>query len=585
MQKMTIDTVELLKHIGETKGFEELEINLSVEDFFEVVCGFKKSEIIFDRCNFIFENETKKIGRGLQNSIVFKNCNFNSKVIWRHITVSGLIHGKGIFTFENCIFRDCIEFSEITLGVNLSIDPPISFIECDLMQVTVEESKGHDRNFYLNFSKCKSQSIVISNIDKLLLSLEFSEIENLEISDIGEKVEIFSDEATTIGETTIKWIKELVICEYLDSQKLSILACQEVKGYFSINNECTLSDSTFKTEIISWSNTEEEALIYVDDCTFNETVSLGERNYIFIAVHGSTFNKNLSIADASIDNLDFRGCKFEDTVEIRGLKNVKLADFSRSTINGLFLFSRWGDERLCFEKEVNINFSHIYLAPSGYLIIRDINERGKKNGNFKFNSANILGTVVFTDVYVNSLDLEYSSIVGNFNVEKVEIDNYANSQTLVKLKNEAIKKNDTIKALEYKGEEMKKYRRELKEKGTFKNLKERFLITLNTCSNNNGQSWTRGLLFTLSWAVFFCLLLNCGVESSDKLYFYYGWDGWDSYKIILERFLAVINIFDFDNKSETLNLTLFGNYLFFISKIFVGYGIYQTIAAFRKHGK
>jgi len=36
---------------------------------------------------------------------------------------------------------------------------------------------------------------------------------------------------------------------------------------------------------------------------------------------------------------------------------------------------------------------------------------------------------------------------------------------------------------------------------------------------------------------------------------------------------------------ESANLTGYGEALLFFSKIFISYGIYQTISAFRKYGK
>jgi hypothetical protein len=217
-------------------------------------------------------------------------------------------------------------------------------------------------------------------------------------------------------------------------------------------------------------------------------------------------------------------------------------------------------------------------------------------------------------VYANSLDLEHSSIVGSFNVEKINIKEYPNSQTLTKLKNEAIKKNDTINAIEYKAKEMWKYKKELKKvqrelrkqqkELKFNNYKEyfgiltkrfeiigeRILVCLNTLSNKNEKSWTRGLLFTVVAAIVFFFLLNYGGTKSDGRLFYWGWVDLDSFLGVWVRFLSVVNVFDFEYikasvADNCLELTSLGKLIFFISKIFVGYGIYQMIAAFRKYGK
>ena len=597
---MTIDTVDLLKHVGETTGFTGIEINVSVAEFFEVVSELKGREILFENCDFNFVNGESNIDTYLEKKITFNGCTFKNAVVWERLFFASqytLNPQNTAFVFANCVFDNTICFNEI----DSRYDKKINFINCKLQHVYFENLKSGNSKFSICFSKCKAQSIVISEIDKLLLCVTDSmEIGKLAIVSISEKIEICTS-FSKIRELAIESIGGVVAIDTdINTQYLKIIDCQKITKPLSINIdcECELINSTFEAEFGFWEGIGQEkgAPIVARDCIFNDTVNFSTfgMNRSHITIEDSTFRKKLWIGHSSIDKLVFRNCNFEDTVKIFhfadqaicNLKNqIKYADFSMSTIKSLFLFNDGGDKRLCLERETTIDFSNIFIEPSGYLIIRNVNDDKNYNGNFKFCCANILGNVVFSDVYANSLDLEHSSIVGNFNVEKTEFNDYVNSQTLVKLKNEAIKKNDTIKALEYKGEEMVKYRGELRKKGIFKNLKERFLITLNTCSNNNGQSWTRGLVFTLGLAVFFCLLLDFGAESR----IYCTWNGWDSCKIIFERFLAVINIFHFETDSESaseaLKLNIGGNYIFFLSKIVVGYGIYQTIAAFRKYGK
>lgn len=58
------------------------------------------------------------------------------------------------------------------------------------------------------------------------------------------------------------------------------------------------------------------------------------------------------------------------------------------------------------------------------VIIKHINEPENNHGDFKFTSANILGNVVFTNVTARSLDLKFSSIIGAFNAQDINISNF-----------------------------------------------------------------------------------------------------------------------------------------------------------------
>ena len=57
------------------------------------------------------------------------------------------------------------------------------------------------------------------------------------------------------------------------------------------------------------------------------------------------------------------------------------------------------------------------------------------------------------------------------------------------------------------------------------------------------------------------------------------------YRQIWKRFLNMFYLTSFKDKFEGIKLNAFGETIFFLSKIFISYGIYQTIVAFRKFSK
>lgn len=101
------------------------------------------------------------------------------------------------------------------------------------------------------------------------------------------------------------------------------------------------------------------------------------------------------------------------------------------------------------------------------------------------------------------------------------------------------------------------------------------LLTLNWLSNNHGKSWIRSVIFTLITAfVFFKLyLMNVGqIITPPDIYKYYVQFITSYPKLELDRFGDA-------NSSWNVNLVIW------FARIFISYGIYQTVSSFRKYGK
>jgi hypothetical protein len=99
------------------------------------------------------------------------------------------------------------------------------------------------------------------------------------------------------------------------------------------------------------------------------------------------------------------------------------------------------------------------------------------------------------------------------------------------------------------------------------------LLLLNLLSNNNGRSWFQGILFTLTTGfIFFILYLK---TLSISFHFF---DCYQEYILFITSF-PKLEITSYYNNTWQTQLIIW------LSRILISYGIYQTIAAFRKYGK
>ena len=220
--------------------------------------------------------------------------------------------------------------------------------------------------------------------------------------------------------------------------------------------------------------------------------------------------------------------------------------------------------------------------------------------------------------------------IRNFDL-KAKTESTKNTPTIYKkiretyriIKSNFYSQNNKIEALKFSKKEILVYEKEVKSLST-----DKILLLANKFSNNYGTNWVKGLLFTMlsgfitystilyieekvnstysillicllfvvimsktenikeilqkvSFVFFCCLYVT--ILCSCNTPFAINWE------LFIEHYLKVLNVIDLKpfEKEENSIFNLSGlSYLFlFIGRIFIGYGYYQTIQAFRKFGK
>ena len=264
------------------------------------------------------------------------------------------------------------------------------------------------------------------------------------------------------------------------------------------------------------------------------------------------------------------------------------------------------------------------------------------NKGLDISRSNFNDKVNFWNIEIKEGDIFTSSkYADDFEVHKNEINPEKNIPSVYKqlretyrvIKDNSYEQNNKIEALEFSKREMLVYERELKSVSS-KSNNDKLLLLANKVSNNFGTNWLRGILFTASTGIITYLLMLCCLPFIHNTYIIISFTfiiiiisafsflnkDIDSFlpililiilsfllaiilfkspflykenthikDYIIPDFIKILNVIDLKpfEKEENSIFNLSGlSYLFlFIGRIFIGYGYYQTIQAFRKFGK
>lgn len=152
------------------------------------------------------------------------------------------------------------------------------------------------------------------------------------------------------------------------------------------------------------------------------------------------------------------------------------------------------------------------------------------------------------------------------------------------------KQGDTVRALEYQAREIEAHYKQLKiyDKKSRKISFTKISLWLNKWSNDFGRNWQRGVLFSiLAGLLFFYLVVISSNEYSFGFRVVYDPRVIPSYFRFMNplRFFELESIFKIGQEKPFLTLCGWSYFFDLLGRVFVAYGFYQTIQAFRKYGR
>ena len=334
--------------------------------------------------------------------------------------------------------------------------------------------------------------------------------------------------------------------------------------------------------------------ITIQNCTFNGEFN-GVKFHGKTSFEGTTFEKKVR----------FHHCIFHKRVYFDNAKFKNLIDFFDSTFEKEQQFYKVDFEDVGVFSNTHFKgetqFLYCTTTSKTYLNF----ESATFEKCLDLSRSNFNNNINFWNITINGDDKisEYEHYKNSFGIYK----NPSSSYRLIRESYRKIKKSfsnngDKIGEVEYNSREQNIYKKELKEitiKSTTKlfkylfyffiifckNINDLSMLYLNKWSNNYGRSWIRGFFFTLLIGI----IVFGALSSNTNLIFKFEKVGVENF---IHDFSKIINILDlkpFDDENENSLFSESKDWVFylilFIGRIFIGYGYYQTIQAFRKYGK
>jgi hypothetical protein len=335
--------------------------------------------------------------------------------------------------------------------------------------------------------------------------------------------------------------------------------------------------------------TDELSSVDFDNCTFKENATFSS-----IFVENASFSRATFEKEVKFDNsrfkgkVRFHGTEFKGKVSFNNTKFEDLVDFWATTFN----------QPTIFQKTDFLGMT--VFAATTFL------------GNVLFTYALIEKVIIFRSTkFLAGLDLSLALQQGSLSIFDISLQDYptvadpeteADYENLVSheaiipernkretfriLKKELQSQGNSFDALTFSALETKAFTRQLESKlrkaWSAKDIEDYFLVGLNNLSNRHGNSWLRGVAFTMIVGYLFYYL---SLLSTAKYHFGFSEVNSNDVEECFKYFVAfLIPTHNIDYMSG-LGQSGWSFVWDFVGRTFVAYGIYQTIQAFRRFRK
>ena len=333
--------------------------------------------------------------------------------------------------------------------------------------------------------------------------------------------------------------------------------------------------------------------IFFRDCGFYDEVRL-EHNTDYIFFENCKFYKNVMAYNASFKGkVRFRNCEFFEDVNFWNASFKKLADFWSSTFHKPISFYK--TDFLSTTVFSSVKFIENVLFTYTLFEGKTIFGRTKFKKGLDISQSIIAGKLQLFDLDfdIDKFEAEY---VGNDDKKFQECVHRAHKIPLINkvatfqiLKNQFSNQGNHIDEISMRKQEKTAFAqlmkfRKLDEDWKVNTSGDRLILWLNRWSNHYKSDFRNGIVFTLIVALIFLFLSTITTgEFWNRLCFKCEFDR-DVIGFTIKSFINFLNPIHKIDYLDSLKPFFGIPYVFdFLGRIAVGYGIYQTVQAFRKY--
>ena len=446
---------------------------------------------------------------------------------------------QGEYEFHDQIFNYPISINRLYSNKN---SKTLTFVNCEFT-TTLEILNLEDNSLSLAFFKCKFAHVSIwnCNIHKLLFynSIYFNDI------NIGNST--FADVSIN-GNNTSK------------DSTLSI-SYTNITFYFSCYDLCVKS-GTFLD------------LNYDEELTKNLSVNFGNSSFESLNFKAN-FGRYCSFSKLKVVKSDFNFCSFNEA-NFNDSNFLSKSNFFKCIFKEDLYFKNSSNQgEILFLKCIFHSFSHFNQSLFNNLNFDNtIFEKRASFDRVEVKNFDLYQTTFSQGAFFDEFKIK--SIIENNYFEKLNIENAKTwRRTLRQIKQELQKTENKIDYNRFRTYELAAYYQELNWEHNFR---DKFILWATKWSVGFDHSWRKGLAFTLSVGFFWYVILywlehrgDC--DTSEIEGFFNGF----------YRFLLVTDFYDpFEHEKRKFLENGWSGLVMIIGKIFIAFGIYEMIQAFRK---
>lgn len=556
-----------------------------------------ENKLVFE--NIVFHNIINEKEFETSKVIHFVKCTFKMILIFERINSYQL-------TFEDCIFEDNIKISNSNYTIfkisNCTIEGNFELHSNSSDEFDIYSTKALSIGINGNYGQIEFSDCEITNIT-------FAEANDFSRYKTSRVFFSFDNKIKRLDFNCSNFNSEII---FNGGQFDSVFFDGEFKKKIEFKNQISINTLSFESslfdkridirdgffEFIYFHRSSFKGLIYAND--FNQfdknSRKLEVKN---ISLHSSNFEKDVVFEISKINNFSCSNSNFNEILNLNNYNDRKEGDIVnidfRGVIQGNIII-----ERIYTDIKVDgINFGNIFIKNadiftfhacdfqnnglisfseirSGNYFVVDNSTTGKMN--FLNANINVFKEIIIVNsnidganflIYPNKITSRSRNKLAGYGITNYKQNNLNLKNVYNQLKRIAKKNGDIDISSRFESLEHKKLL--FSKKCGFDSI----LLFLNWVSNDNGRSWSRGVLFTLIVAfIFFRIYLyNLNVSFNFK-------ECYTEYILFITSFPKL----ELDGYSE-LNDNWKIKLVIWLSRIFISYGIYQTIAAFRKYGK